>query len=79
MSRRLREKRDRRREQCYQVFPSLRPRLIGSLADLFPPPMAITVTAEEQDVMAHNQARYAELEKLRRGQANTYHETRYRA
>ena len=35
-------------------------------------------TIAEQEAILHNQMRYAELEKLRRGQPNVYNETRYR-
>ncbi|WP_160071989.1 hypothetical protein [Pseudoclavibacter sp. 8L] len=51
----------------------------------FPPapldsPMANvwTLPAAEQAAIEHNQARYHELGKLRRGQPNTYNETEYR-
>lgn len=40
--------------------------------------MAMTISAEEQAIQHHNLLRYAELGKLRRGQPNSYLETRYR-
>jgi hypothetical protein len=40
--------------------------------------IAMTVSPEEQAAQHHNRLRYAELGKLRRGQANAYQETRYR-
>jgi hypothetical protein len=36
------------------------------------------VSPAEQDRQAHNRIRYAELNKLRRGQPNTYEQTSYR-
>lgn len=39
----------------------------------------VAVSEAEQLIMRHNQLRYAELEKLRRGMQNSYHQTRYRA
>lgn len=44
----------------------------GMLANVIPKPL------EEQSAIHHNQARYAELQKLRMGQPNRYEETRYR-
>lgn len=38
----------------------------------------IPKSIEEQQAIHHNHLRYAELGKLRRGQANLYNETRYR-
>ena len=40
--------------------------------------IAVQVSPAEREAQAHNLARYHELQKLRRGQANTYNETRYR-
>lgn len=40
--------------------------------------MAMTVSPAEQAAQHHNLLRYAELQKLRLGQANAYQETRYR-
>lgn len=39
--------------------------------------IGILKSPEEIAAIEHNQARYAELNKLRRGQANTYNETEY--
>jgi hypothetical protein len=39
----------------------------------------MTVSTAEQLIQRHNRLRYAELEKLRRGEQNRYYETRYRA
>ncbi|WP_136032484.1 hypothetical protein [Microbacterium sp. PF5] len=44
----------------------------GMLANVIPKPL------DEQRAIHHNQARYAELQKLRLGQPNRYEETRYR-
>jgi len=38
----------------------------------------VMVSIEDQEIIDHNRARYAELQKLRRGEPNTYHQTRYR-
>lgn len=38
----------------------------------------ITISAEAQAAQHHNLLRYAELQKLRRGQSNHYNETSYR-
>ena len=40
--------------------------------------IAMTVSPAEQAAQHHNLLRYAELQKLRRGQPNLYNETRYR-
>lgn len=40
--------------------------------------MGMTLPAEDQRRIAHNRARYAELQALRLGQPNRYHQTRYR-
>jgi hypothetical protein len=44
----------------------------GLLANVIPK------SIDEQRAIHHNQARYAELQKLRLGQPNRYEETRYR-
>ncbi|WP_136057264.1 hypothetical protein [Microbacterium sp. K24] len=38
----------------------------------------IPKSIEEQQAIHHNHLRYAELQKLRRGQPNRYEESRYR-
>lgn len=38
----------------------------------------IPKSIDEQRAIYHNQLRYAELQKLRRGQPNQYQESRYR-
>jgi hypothetical protein len=40
--------------------------------------VAIVVSPAEQERQDHNLARYAQLQLLRKGQANTYEQTRYR-
>ena len=40
-------------------------------------PMAILKSQEEIAIIDHNNARYAQLQKLRLGQPNTYNETSY--
>ncbi len=40
--------------------------------------IAMTIPAEAQAAQHHNALRYAELQKLRLGQANRYAESRYR-
>lgn len=44
----------------------------------FGPAWANTIGADAWADAQHNKARYAELQKLRNGQANLYHATRYR-
>jgi hypothetical protein len=40
--------------------------------------MAMTISPEAQAANHHNRLRYAELEALRRGEANRYAQSRYR-
>lgn len=51
---------------------------LGEIA-VGPLDIGILKSPEEIAIMEHNQARYAELGKLRRGEPNTYNETRYRS
>lgn len=52
----------------YRSMPDGRVAMLGLIA----------VSPEEQAAQHHNLLRYAELQKLRRGQANRYNETSYR-